>query len=208
MTPIIKRLGQVDYLPTWQQMQTLTQTRNAETPDEIWLLEHPPVYTQGQAGKAEHILNPGNIPIVQTDRGGQVTYHGPGQLVVYFLIDLRRQGLTLSHMVGGLEQAIINMLAEQDIEAKADSDARGVYVNQAKICSIGLRFKRGCSYHGIAFNINLDLGPFQGINPCGHQGLEVTQLAEFIPNITVDAAADLLLPHLLTQLKYPGAPQQ
>jgi lipoyl(octanoyl) transferase len=174
----VRWLGRKDYHPTWQAMQEFTRTRNDETPDEIWLLEHAPVFTQGQNGKPEHVLNPGEIPVVQTDRGGQVTYHGPGQLMVYTLIDLRRKKLNVRELVTMLEQSTVDLLAEYNIDAAAKTDAPGVYVNHKKICSIGLRIRKGCSYHGIAFNVALDLEPFRRINPCGFSQLQMTQFSE------------------------------
>ena len=177
-TLTIRQLAQQDYVPCWEQMQQFTQNRTENTPDELWLLEHPPVFTQGQAGKAEHILNPGEIPVVQTDRGGQVTYHGPGQLVAYVLFDLRRLGIGIRKLVENLEETVIRTIADYGIKGEGCRDAPGVYVNGAKICSIGLRVKRGCSYHGIAFNINLDTEPFRRINPCGFQNLQVTHVTE------------------------------
>lgn len=167
---------QLPYEIVWQAMQTYTNERGADSPDHIWLLQHPPVFTQGLAGKPEHILQQSNIPIVQTDRGGQVTYHGPGQVVGYFMLDLRRLGLTVGKLVTALEETIVAYLAHYDIQAYGDKKARGVYVDGAKICAIGLRVRRGCSYHGIAFNIAMDLAPYQLINPCGYSRLPITQL--------------------------------
>lgn len=189
---IIRWLGQRDYQPCWDAMQAFTSNRSDETIDEIWLLEHTPVFTQGQNGKPEHVLNPGNIPIVQTDRGGQVTYHGPGQLMVYTLIDLKRKKINVRELVSRLEQSVIDLLAQYNIEAVAKPDAPGVYVDGKKICSIGLRIRRGCSYHGIAFNINLDLEPFNRINPCGFSNLQMIQLSELGgPDTTLDAGLEL-----------------
>jgi lipoyl(octanoyl) transferase len=159
-------------------MQTFTQQRGELTPDEIWLCEHHPVYTQGQNGKSEHLLNPGQIPVVQTDRGGQITYHGPGQLMVYTLIDIKRLGMNVRAFVSALEQSIIDLLARYQIIAFAKREAPGVYVDEKKICSIGLRIRKGCSYHGIAFNVAMDLTPFRGINPCGFKTLQMTQFSE------------------------------
>lgn len=179
----IKPLGLVEYVPTWQAMQVFTAARNESTPDELWLLEHPPVYTQGQAGKPEHVLNPGNIPIVQIDRGGQVTYHGPGQLIAYLLFDLKRHKLGVRELVRKLEQSVIDTLAEFGIAAYGKVDAPGVYVQrdgiEAKIAALGLRIRNGCSYHGLSFNVNMDLEPFSRINPCGYSGLQVAQLADY-----------------------------
>ncbi|MBT8430261.1 MAG: lipoyl(octanoyl) transferase LipB [Gammaproteobacteria bacterium] len=173
-TLIIRRLGQRDYLPTWRAMREFTDRRDEETLSELWLVEHPPVFTQGQAGKAEHLLGTGDIPVVQTDRGGQVTYHGPGQLVIYLLISLREAGVGIRRLVTVMEQSIIDLLAQRGIQAQARTDAPGVYVDGRKIAALGLRVRRGCTYHGLALNVSNDLEPFQRINPCGHAGLEVT----------------------------------
>jgi len=178
LAPLVKRLGRVDYEPTWRAMQKLTDERTEATRDEIWCLEHPPVFTQGMAGKAEHVLAPGDIPVVNIDRGGQVTYHGPGQLVVYPLLDLRRLQLGVREMVVALENAIIDTVAQWGIQAQGNRNAPGVYVDGKKLASIGLRIRRGCSYHGLALNVAMDIEPFQRINPCGYQGLQVTQLSE------------------------------
>jgi lipoyl(octanoyl) transferase len=173
-TLIIRRLGQRDYLPTWRAMREFTDQRGEETLSELWVVEHPPVFTQGQAGKAEHLLGTGDIPVVQTDRGGQVTYHGPGQLVIYLLISLREAGLGIRRLVTTMEHAIIGLLEQHGIDGQARADAPGVYVDNRKIASLGLRVRRGCTYHGLALNVSNDLEPFQRINPCGHAGLEVT----------------------------------
>jgi lipoyl(octanoyl) transferase len=173
----IRWLGTQDYLSCWQAMQAFTNHRTENTIDEIWLLEHLPVFTQGQNGKPEHVLNPGEIPIVQTDRGGQITYHGPGQLMVYTLIDLKRKKLSVRELVTQLEQAVVELLSEYQICANAKREAPGVYVDEKKICSIGLRIRRGCAYHGIAFNISMDLEPFSRINPCGFSSLKMTQFS-------------------------------
>ncbi len=175
--PIIRHLGLKPYAETFEAMRTFTQTRTTETPDEIWFLEHPPVFTQGQAGKPEHLLLPGDIPVLQSDRGGQVTYHGPGQSVVYFLIDLQRVGYGIRSLVTRLEDAIIATLAGYGIEAAARRDAPGVYVNGDKIASLGLRVRNARTYHGIAVNVKMDLEPFLRINPCGYQGLRMTQVS-------------------------------
>lgn len=174
------RLGQRDYVPVWQAMRRFTDERDARVADQLWLVEHAPVFTQGQAGRAEHVLMAGNIPVVQTDRGGQVTYHGPGQLIAYPLLDIRRRGLGVRAVVSALENSVIDVLAEHDIEAHARADAPGVYVGEAKIASLGLRIRRGSSFHGIAFNLDMDLGPFGWINPCGHAGLAMTQLRDLL----------------------------
>lgn len=198
---ILRELRQCDYESTWQRMKDFTSQRDANTRDEIWLLEHPPVFTQGLAGKPEHVLNPGEIPIVQTDRGGQVTYHGPGQLVVYVLLDLKRLGLNIRQLVTALENTVIGVLGDYAILAENRCDAPGVYVKGAKICSIGLRVRKSCSYHGIAFNINMDLGPFSRINPCGFQNLRMTQVSEFIPQIQVADIKQRIVPHLIKNFK-------
>ncbi|MBU0745119.1 MAG: lipoyl(octanoyl) transferase LipB [Gammaproteobacteria bacterium] len=196
---IIKNLGLCDYHQTWLKMQEFTLNRNSSTPDEIWLLEHPPVFTQGMAGKPEHVLNPKEIPIVQTDRGGQVTYHGPGQLVCYLLFDLRRLKLGVKKFVFLLENTVIQLLAEYKIEASTRKDAPGVYVKQKKICSIGLRIRRGCSYHGIALNINNDLEPFTRINPCGFLDLSMTKISDFA-SPTIDEIGKTLCKLLVKNL--------
>ncbi len=171
----IRSLGLVDYLPTWRAMQAFTESRGADTPDEIWLLQHPPVFTLGQAGKREHILSETGIPVVAIDRGGQVTYHGPGQLVAYILVDLKRRGYGVKELVRRLEQAVIDLLAALGVDAERLAGAPGVYVGGAKIAALGLRIKGGCSYHGLSLNVAMDLTPFKAINPCGHAGLAVTQ---------------------------------
>ena len=172
----VRRLGRVAYEPVWQAMQAFTDGRDADTADELWLVEHPPVFTQGQAGRAEHIIAPGDIPVVQVDRGGQVTYHGPGQIVAYPLIDIRRMGMGVRELVTAIEQAIIAVLNTYGIDAAPRSDAPGVYVDGVKIAALGLRIRKGRSFHGLSFNIDMDLEPFQRINPCGFQDLEVTNL--------------------------------
>lgn len=176
-TPVVKHLGQVDYEPTWRAMQAFAETRDAAAADEIWFLEHPPVFTLGLNGSREHLLDPGDIPVVQVDRGGQVTYHGPGQLVVYPLLDLGRSGLGVRALVCALERAVIRCVAGYGIEANGNRVAPGVYVEGRKLASIGLRIRRNCSYHGLALNVDMDLEPFRRINPCGFRNLEVTQLA-------------------------------
>ncbi len=200
--PRIRHLGRVEYQATWQRMQQFTATRTALTADELWFLEHPPVFTQGMAGKSEHVLAPGEIPVVHTDRGGQVTYHGPGQLVVYALLDLRRAGLGVRDLVTGLEQSVIRYAAQLGITAAARREAPGVYVDGCKLASVGIRIRRGASYHGLALNVNLDLEPFQRINPCGFAGLPMTRLADLAPVAEVEAAALGLLPHLLESLGF------
>ncbi len=175
---VVRHLGCVAYEPTWHAMQHFTQNRDADTADEIWLLEHPRVFTQGQAGKAEHVLAAGDIPVVQVDRGGQVTYHGPGQLVAYVLVDVRRAGQGVRDLVTSIENSLIDLLAQYDIAAQAKPDAPGVYVGDKKIASLGLRIRRGCSFHGLALNVDMDLQPFHRINPCGYAGLKMTQLRD------------------------------
>lgn len=201
----VRRLGLCDYEPTWRRMQSFTAARDETTPDELWLLEHPPVYTQGQAGKPEHILDAGDIPIVAIDRGGQVTYHGPGQLVVYTLLDLSRRRLGVRQLVTGLEQSVVDLLADLGISAAADPKAPGVYVDGRKIASLGIRVRRGRCYHGLSLNVAMDLQPFLGINPCGYPALEVTQLRDLGIAIDVAEAADALLPHLCQQLGYDSS---
>jgi len=199
--PLLRWLGRVEYEPTWRAMQSFTEQRTPETPDEIWSLEHPPVFTLGMNAAPEHLLAPGDIPVVQIDRGGQVTYHGPGQLVVYPLIDVRRAGLGVRQLVMSLESAIIDLLASWNITALARRDAPGVYVEGRKVASIGLRIRRGSSYHGLAFNVAMDLEPFQRINPCGYRGLEVIDLRSLGVNASVQEVADALQPRLLASLR-------
>ena len=172
---VIRHLGRVEYEPTWRAMQAFTAARTPETPDEIWLLEHPPVYTQGQAGKPEHLIAATEIPVIPIDRGGQITYHGPGQVVAYVLVDLRRRGYGIRELVTRMEQAVIDLLARQGVAAARMEGAPGVYVDGAKIAALGLRVKRGCTYHGLALNVDMDLRPFAAINPCGYAGMQVTQ---------------------------------
>lgn len=173
----VRQLGTLDYEQVWRAMQAFTDRRGPDTPDELWVVEHPPVFTLGQAGKPEHVLAPGNIPVLQVDRGGQVTYHGPGQIVAYPLLDIRRMGMTVRALVTSIEQAVIDLLQTYSIEAARAPGAPGVYVDGVKIAALGLRVRRGCSFHGLAFNVNMDLEPFQRINPCGFAGLKVTQLS-------------------------------
>lgn len=175
----VRSLGRQPYLQTWEAMQRFTAGRGEDTPDELWCLEHPGVYTQGQAGKAEHILTPGDIPVIQVDRGGQVTYHGPGQLVVYLMIGLTRRKMGVRSLVRVIEQAIVDTLGELDIAAAPRPDAPGVYVNNAKIASLGLRVRRGCSFHGLALNVDMDMEPFQRINPCGYAGLAMCKVSDW-----------------------------
>lgn len=194
---IVRRLaGLQDYRSTWEAMRGFNEARTAHTEDELWLLEHTPVFTLGQAGRPEHILDAGSIPVVHSDRGGQVTYHGPGQLVAYLLLDMRRRGLGVKRLVNLLERSIIELLARQGIEANARPDAPGVYVMGAKIASLGLRVRGGCCYHGLALNVAMDLRPFRRINPCGYPGLRVTQLSDLIPGATLDAAQGWVIDEL------------
>ena len=203
----VEALGVVDYAATWARMRDYTDRRDANSADRIWWLQHPPVYTQGQAGRAEHLLAPGDIPVVQTDRGGQVTYHGPGQLVAYVMVDLPRLGLGVRRLVQALEQAVIDTLAGYGIAAAARRDAPGVYTpDGAKIASLGLRVRRGCSYHGLALNVDMDLEPFARINPCGMQGMAVTQLSDHGGPDDVDRVGRDLLPNLCRGLGYPWPP--
>jgi len=199
-TPKVKFLGMVDYETTWQAMKRFTEQRTPETRDEIWLLQHPPTYTQGQAGKPEHLLNAPQIPVVQIDRGGQITYHGPGQVVAYLLLDLRRWKLNVRQLVRLMEQSVINILAGYSISASGRVDAPGVYVGDAKIAALGLKIKHSCCYHGLSFNIDMDLSPYDFINPCGYKGLRVTQLKEFDVKASLDQIEQLLAGQLLTLL--------
>ncbi|ACO73965.1 LipB [Laribacter hongkongensis HLHK9] len=199
----IRHLGLVDYEPTWHAMQAFTETRTGETPDELWIVEHPPVYTLGLAGKPEHLLQQTAIPLVKTDRGGQITYHGPGQLVVYLLMDLRRRDYGVRDMVRRIEQAIIDTLADYGIEARGDVNAPGVYVGARKIASLGLRIKNHATYHGLSLNVSMDLAPFGWINPCGYAGLEVTRMTDLGVEATLAQVAERLIPHLETRLARP-----
>jgi lipoyl(octanoyl) transferase len=198
--PLLRWLGRAEYEPTWRAMQSFTEARTPQTRDEVWFLEHPPVFTLGMNAKPEHVLAPGDIPIVQIDRGGQVTYHGPGQLVVYPLLDVRRLGLGVRELVVALENAVVALAASWNIVAIGRRDAPGIYVDGRKLASIGLRIRRGCSYHGLAFNVSMDLEPFRRINPCGFRGLEVTDLRSLGANVEVAHAAKALAPHLLRAL--------
>ncbi|MES2204490.1 MAG: lipoyl(octanoyl) transferase LipB [Pseudomonadota bacterium] len=204
---IIKHLGQQDFFTTWQAMHDFTVNRDENTPDELWVLEHPPVFTQGQAGKPEHILNPHNIPVIATDRGGQVTYHGPGQIIVYVLFDLKRAKMGIRSLVSKLEQAIIQLLAKHNITAESFCDRPGVYISGEKIASIGLRVKRGCTFHGIAFNVDMDLTPFTYINPCGFSQLKMTQLKNFLPHLNIDQIALELADEIQKQLHLMPSPE-
>ena len=196
-------LGHTRYQPVFQAMQSFTANRTAETPDELWFTEHEPVFTQGQAGRAEHLLAPGDIEVVQSDRGGQVTYHGPGQLVGYLMVDVRRARLTPRALVTAIESAIVDLLAAYGINAASRADAPGVYVEGAKVASLGLRIKRSCSYHGLALNVKMDLEPFGRINPCGLKNLTVTQLADLGGPSRVDDVKEPLAQRLIERL-YPA----
>ncbi|OMG56435.1 octanoyltransferase [Azonexus hydrophilus] len=200
MNITVKRLGRVAYEPTFQAMQDFTATRTAETPDELWIVEHPPVYTLGQAGKPEHILRDVGIPIVKIDRGGQVTYHGPGQVLIYLLLDLSRLKIKVRELVTAIEQAVIDLLAEHGVTAERRDGAPGVYVADAKVAALGLRIRNGCSYHGVSLNVDMDMTPFAAINPCGYPGLQVTQTRDLNIPLTTDEAGEQLSQHLLQQL--------
>ena len=197
----LRRLGLADYEPVWREMQAFTDRRDEHTGDELWLVQHPPVFTQGQAGKAEHLLAPGDIPVIQVDRGGQVTYHGPGQIVAYPLIDLRRKGIGVRDFVQRIEEAIIRTLAHHGVRGERVAGAPGIYVDGDKIASLGLRVRRGCTFHGLAFNIDMDLEPFQRINPCGYAGLRVTQLSA-LARVECSEVEDRLVANLAQQLGY------
>jgi len=199
---LVKRLGRVDYMPTWRAMQDFTARRTAETADEIWLLQHPPVYTLGVAGKPEHLPRVDNgIPVVRTDRGGQITYHGSGQLVVYLLLDMRRRNLSVRPLVRIMEQSVIDLIADYGAASTGRADAPGVYVGNAKIAALGLRIKNGCCYHGLALNADMDLSPFHAINPCGYPGLEVTQMRDLNVTDSLELLSDKLTRHLLVRLQ-------
>lgn len=177
-TLIVRNLGLRDYEPVWREMEAFTRERDADTVDELWFVEHPPVYTQGVGGRAEHVIDPHDIPVIRTNRGGQVTYHGPGQIVAYVLFDIRRKKINIKQLVNYLEQAVIELLEEYGVAAEARADAPGVYVDGNKISALGLRVSRGCSYHGLALNVDADLKPFDWINPCGYHGLKVTRMRD------------------------------
>ena len=200
---LVRHLGLQPYEPVSQAMHEFTDMRDDTTPDEIWLVEHLPVFTQGQAGKAEHLLMTGDIPVIQSDRGGQVTYHGPGQQVVYVLLNLKRRKLGVRELVTLLEQTVVNTLAEYGIDAHPRADAPGVYVGEMKICSLGLRIRKGCSFHGLALNINMDLTPFQRINPCGYAGMEMTQMRQWVDTATPENIRPVLLKKFLALLNNP-----
>jgi lipoyl(octanoyl) transferase len=201
---IVRELPELPYLKAWQDMKNFTDSRDETTPDEIWLLQHAPVYTQGQNGKPENILKSSAIPIVKSDRGGQVTYHGPGQLIVYTLIDVKRKKWNVRQLVSLLEESVIQWLASRSVSARARCDAPGIYVQEKKICSVGLRIRRGCSYHGLALNVDMDLQPFLNINPCGFEALEMTQVTDVLKNQPqkIHTVAAELLEYLITNLGY------
>lgn len=199
-TLIVRQLGRQRYMPIWQKMQDFTDTRDENTPDEIWLVEHESVFTQGQAGKDEHLLAPGDIEVIKVDRGGQVTYHGPGQQMMYVLFNLRRLKIGVRELVTWLEECIIESLAEYNIEAYAKADAPGVYVNNSKIASLGLRVRRGCSFHGLALNVNMDLSPFLRINPCGYAGMNMVQTKELEGPQNLQSAGEGLVKHMIKKL--------
>ncbi|MEB0041092.1 lipoyl(octanoyl) transferase LipB [Pseudomonas sp. MH10] len=197
-----RELGEVAYEPTWHAMQRFTEGRERDVADEVWLVQHPPIFTQGLAGKAEHLLLPGNIPVVQVDRGGQVTYHGPGQLVVYLMLDVRRLGFGVRELVSRIERSLIALLASYDVTAVAKNDAPGVYVDGAKIASLGLRIRNGFSFHGLALNVDMDLEPFRRINPCGYAGLAMTQLRDHAGPIEFAEVSARLRAQLVKHLDY------
>lgn len=197
----IRHLGRVEYTPTWHAMQRFTAERDADTADELWLCEHPPVYTLGQAGKPEHLLADNGIPLVRIDRGGQITYHGPGQIVAYLLLDLPRRTLKVRELVTRIEQAIIDLLAEHGVRAERHDGAPGVYVGPAKVAALGLRIRNGRSYHGLSLNVDMDLAPFAAINPCGYAGMPVMQTLDLGIPLTPPQAADALARHLEAQLE-------
>ncbi len=197
---VIRHLGRVPYRKTWEAMRAFTDSRRPDTPSEIWLLEHPPVFTLGQAGRREHLLDPGDIPVIQTDRGGQVTYHGPGQLIVYLLLDLKATGLGIRGLVSAMENSVIRLLSDQGIQAHARPDAPGVYVGDAKIAALGLRVRRGYTYHGLALNVDMDLEPFTRINPCGYPGQTVTSLAELGVETDLKKAGEIVTTNLCETL--------
>jgi lipoyl(octanoyl) transferase len=192
--------GRQDYVPLWREMQEFTDTRDENTPDEIWFVEHPPVFTMGLNASDEHLLAPGDIPVVQIDRGGQVTFHGPGQLMVYPLIDIRRSNIGVRNLVTALEQSVVDLAAEYDVEAVARADAPGVYVDGDKLASVGLRIRRGASFHGMALNVDIELEPFTRINPCGYAELQMTDLHRLGVSLSLEDSAEKLLPHFLRHI--------
>ena len=201
-TLIIKKLGLQPYLPVWQAMQEFSVQRNSETNDEIWLLEHQPVFTLGRNGKAEHLLKHSDIPLINIDRGGQITYHGPGQLIVYLLIDIKRRSLGVRKLITLIEQSIIETLADYQLNAYAKKEAPGVYIEEAKIAAVGLRIKKGCSFHGLSLNVAMDLIPFKTINPCGYKDLQIIQLTDFIEDVQLSQVQEKLLSYLAKSMGY------
>jgi lipoyl(octanoyl) transferase len=209
---VVRLLGRQPYQPVWQGMQAFTEQRDPTTPDELWVVEHDSVFTQGQAGKAEHLLNPGDIPVVKVDRGGQVTWHGPGQLVIYLLLDVRRLSYGVRDLVNLIEDSLVEYLASQGISAAARPDAPGVYLQQgshagAKIAALGLRIRKGCSFHGLSFNVSCDLDAFQRINPCGYAGMAVARLIDLVPDADFEQTRDALLQILIRRLGHPQVTQ-
>lgn len=205
---IVRQLGLQPYPLVSEAMHTFTNRRDDDSADEVWLVEHPPVFTQGQAGKAEHVLMPGDIPVIQSDRGGQVTYHGPGQQVMYVLLDIKRNKMGVRQLVTALEETVVQTLAHFDVAAHARPDAPGVYVGEQKICSLGLRIRKGCSFHGLALNIAMDLAPFLRINPCGYAGMQMTQLSVLRPGVTVADVQPVLLRRFADLTGYNTLDQQ
>lgn len=205
---IIRQLSEMDYSKVWHAMQSFTDNRDEQTPDELWLVEHPPVFTQGQAGKDEHLLMPGDIEVVKVDRGGQVTYHGPGQQVIYFMINLRRKKIGVRELVTLLEKTIVAALNDFNISAYPKPDAPGVYVDDKKIASLGLRVRKGCSFHGLALNVNMDLSPFLRINPCGYAGLEMIQTCDLQGPQDINSASEALVKHAISLLQVSNVDYQ
>ncbi|MDN5871241.1 MAG: lipoyl(octanoyl) transferase LipB [Nitrococcus sp.] len=201
----LRKLGRAEYEPTWRAMQAFTATRGPQADDELWLLEHPAIFTLGVSGRQSHVLAPGNIPVLSVDRGGQVTYHGPGQVVVYALIDLRRRGIGVRRMVSALENSVIRVLADHGIDAHARREAPGVYVGAAKIAAVGLRVRRGCTYHGLAFNVAMELEPFSRINPCGYAGLRITDLRDQGVELALDTAGQQVARMLADEIRAASA---
>jgi len=199
---IVRSIGLQPYEPIFARMKAFNENRDPDTTDEIWCLDHQPVFTQGQAGKLEHLLQTGDIPVIQADRGGQVTYHGPGQLIVYLMLDLRRNGLGVRDVVTMMEEGVVATLAHFGVDAYAKPDAPGVYVDSAKIASLGLRVRRGCTFHGLAFNLDMDLSPFLRINPCGYAGMPMTQLVDLVPSAEPQEAIRFLIDYLTNKIGY------
>lgn len=203
----IRKLGLREYEPVWREMQAFTHSRNGQSQDELWLVEHPPVYTLGLNGKRQHLLQASNIPVVQVDRGGQITYHGPGQLVLYLLLDLQRKQMGIRDIVNSLEQSVIALLKTYHIDSESRKDAPGVYVQEKKIAALGLRVRRGCCYHGLSLNVGMDLSPFEYINPCGYPGMSVTQLRDLEVHHSMDQIADQLLTQVVESLGCQAVPE-